>query len=142
MAKEIEFNTPVDNNESGVLSALWRNIVLQLNILPAMDVLISRYCNSSSTNLGNEQSIKKKTKSTLVANITSTGMTFKTFLDLLFNFLRVKKINISVKLTYANGDESFHSINVDQNAVDYEPDEEKESNDQQGNKPSDQRQSK
>ena len=118
--QDIKFNKPIDNNESGVLTALWRNIILQNELLPAMDYLIQKYLNSNKVVV---DSIKRKTKSTLIANITSTGMTFKTFLDLIFNFLKAKNLTISVKLTFANGDETVHTINVDPNTTEKTPDE-------------------
>ena len=40
-------------------------------------------------------------------------MSIKVFFDLLFNYLCVKKVSFTVKLTFVNGDESVHTVNVD-----------------------------
>lgn len=114
---DIKFNKPVSKNESGVLSAIWRNILKENNLIPALDLLVQRYVDRG--NRAKElKDIKLKNKSTLTANITAPEMTFKTFLDLLFNFLHVKKITFSVKLTFQNGSETVHTINVDKQSCD------------------------
>ena len=40
-------------------------------------------------------------------------MSIKVFFDLLFNYICVKKVSFTVKLTFVNGDESVHTVNVD-----------------------------
>lgn len=115
--REVDFNKPVVRTEAGVLAALWRDVIVKLKLVPALDILIKRYINDSDKKAMAIQSVKKKTKSTLVANITASGMTFKTFLDLLFNFLRVRKVHISIKLELYSGDETVHTIIVDPNTV-------------------------
>lgn len=114
---DIKFNNPISKNESGVLSALWRNVLKENGFMPALDLLVQRYIDRGNRAKENKN-IKLKNKSTLINNITSSEMTFKTFLDLLFNFLCVKKISISIKLTYHNGNESVHTIHVDKNTCD------------------------
>lgn len=124
--REVDFNKPVARTEAGVLASLWRDVLDKLNLIPALDILIKRYLNESEKKTQSIQSVKKKTKSTLVSNITASGMTFKTFLDLLFNFLRVKKVHFSIKLEYYSGDETVHTITVDSAAIDNEPDDEED----------------
>lgn len=103
---------PVAKNEAGVLAGLWRNILKENHFIPAIDVLVNRYVNKQNKESDKLGSVRLKAKSTLLTNISSGEMTFKTFLDLVFNFLGVKKIHISVKLTFSNGEESIHSIGV------------------------------
>lgn len=103
---------PVAKNESGVLAGLWRNILKENHFIPAIDVLVNRYVNKQNKDNDKLGSVRLKAKSTLLSNISCTEMTFKTFLDLIFNFLGVKKIHISIKLTFSNGEESIHSIGV------------------------------
>lgn len=114
---DIKFNKPISKNESGVLAALWRAVLRDNGFIPALDLLVQRYVDRG--NKASEQSsVKLKNKSTLISNITAGEMTFKTFLDLIFNFLHVRKITFTVKLTFANGNETLHTINVDKSACD------------------------
>ena len=145
--REVDFNKPVVRTEAGVLAALWRDVLDKLKLIPALDILIKKYISDSDKKAMSIQSVKKKTKSTLVANITATGMTFKTFLDLLFNFLRVRRVHISIKLELYNGDESVHSVTIDSASVADELEDEEEnikevSNVKQIDKPVDKRQPK
>lgn len=112
------FKKQVSRNESGVLAQLFRYIIIDNNFIPALDMLVKRYVEDTTRKEVNLQPVKRKTKSTLLSNIGSEEMTFKTFLDLLFNFLRVRKVNISVKLTFYNGNETIHSISVDKGDYD------------------------
>lgn len=109
---DIKFNKPISKNESGVLAALWRNIIKTNNLTHALDYLVLKYV-SRSANKSSGENIRLKNKSTLLANITSPEMSIKVFFDLLFNYLCVKKVSFTVKLTFVNGDESVHTVNVD-----------------------------
>lgn len=109
---DIKFNKPISKNESGVLAALWRNIIKTNNLAHALDYLVLKYV-SRSANKSSGENIRLKNKSTLLANITSPEMSIKVFFDLLFNYLCVKKVSFTVKLTFINGDESVHTVNVD-----------------------------
>ena len=102
---------PPAKTSSGVLSLLWRKICLEHK--DYLDVLVDRYVVDNDIAAGRVKNIKRKTKSTIISNVTATEMTFKTFIDLVFNFLKCKKLTISIKLTYQSGRESLHSIVVD-----------------------------
>ena len=108
---DINFNKPISKNESGVLAALWRNIIKTNNLTHALDYLVLKYVNRSGKESGDN--IRLKNKSTLLANITAPEMSIKVFFDLLFNYICVKKVSFTVKLTFVNGDESVHTVNVD-----------------------------
>lgn len=108
---DINFNKPISKNESGVLAALWRNIIKANNLTHALDYLVLKYVSRSGTESGDN--VRLKNKSTLLSNITAPEMSIKVFFDLLFNYLCVKKVSFTVKLTFVNGDESVHTVNVD-----------------------------
>lgn len=110
---ENKFPTAVENSPGGLLSKLFRKIMIEANWLPYMDHLVERYV--SQTKLTNVSAVRRQTKSTLKTSITSPAMTFKTFTDLIFFFLRAKKMDITVKLTYANGDETVHHVSCTPN---------------------------
>lgn len=109
---EEKLSEPTSKTESGVLAKLWRSILRENGYAPALGPLVERYLTSQEEMTKRIPSLKKKNKSTLVSNITSTEMTIKTFLDLVFNLLRVRKLDISVKLTFHNGKETVHSVSV------------------------------
>ena len=78
-----------------------------------VNILIDRYITRASAN--SVSAAKRRTKNTLKTNLTSPEMTFKVFVDLIFFYLQARKMSITIKLTYANGDESVHSIDVTPN---------------------------
>ena len=102
---------PPAKTPSGVLSLLWRKICIEHK--DYLDVLVDRYVVDNDIAAGRVKNIKRKTKSTIISNVTATEMTFKTFIDLVFSFIKCKKLTISIKLTYQSGRESLHSIVVD-----------------------------
>lgn len=111
---EIKINNKVAQKENGILARMWKNVVSDLNLHPALDHLVSRYVNKSKVlgSLSNVKDVKRKTKNTLIKNIEASEMTWKTFHDLLFNYLGAKRIDISIKITMPNGSESVHSMSV------------------------------
>ncbi len=114
---EIKITQPISKKETGVLAGLWRNILRDNNYLPALDYLVNRYVARTDKMEGRVLNMKRKTKSSIIKNITDPEMSFKTFIDLLFNFLSVKRIDISIKLTFPNGNETLHNIAVDNSSI-------------------------
>jgi len=117
--QKIKFD-PLDNNREGsILVKLWRNILKETNLINAIEYLVDRYTNKSNASI---KMVKKKTKSSLIKNVSATDMTWKTFVDLIFNVLNVKKMTISVKLQYPNGKESIHSVVVEDKNIKHDID--------------------
>lgn len=123
---DFKFDKPIDNNESGILARFWRKIVLENNYEPSLGLLVKRYIDTNDFLAGRIENHRKKTKSTIMSNICASGMTFKTFLDLVFNLLRAKKLDISIKLTTHSGRESIHSISITNDQIAKSLDEDKE----------------
>jgi len=119
---KIKIQKSVSNTESGILAKLWRNILEETGMVNSLDYMVKRYVNESNS----IKSGKRKTKSSLINDITAPAMTFKTFMDLLLNFVKVRKVELVVKLHYANGDTSVHSVAVAGNTVGEEREEGKE----------------
>lgn len=111
--QEIDLSKSVSRNEAGVLAGLWRKIVRENNFENNLGFFINKYINKHHSQDGTKKVLKTKSKSTLLTNISATEMSIKVFLDLLFNLLNVKYITISIKLTFPNGEESIHSIKVE-----------------------------
>lgn len=106
------FKDPVSNKDSGVLAKLWRKVVLESKLENSLNYLADRYVKRSEPMSSRVATVKRRTKSTVMKNITDGDMTIKTFLDLVFNLLGAKKLTISIKITYPNGTESVHSVPI------------------------------
>lgn len=127
----VTFDAQPKNSPGGILSMLFRKVMKEGNFMPYVNILTDRYL--TRTTAQNVSAVKRRTKNTLKTNMTSPEMTFKVFVDLIFFFLGAKKMSISIKLTYPNGEESVHSINVTPNITERQP----EDVDEGANKPSD-----
>jgi len=111
---EVKLSDKVSQSENGALAGLWKKINKDLNLEAALDYMVGRYVNKNKTLAGltRVKNVNRKTKNSLIRNITASEMTWKTFLDLIFNFLNVRRVDITVKLTMPNGDETIHTIAV------------------------------
>lgn len=124
-----ELNEPIHNSkESAVLSKLFRVVLKELNLLNKVEYYIDRYIRNANKNDLAVQ--KRKTRSSLSKNIVADEMTWKTFSDLIFNLLRVKKCRITIELFHINNTKSVHSVNMVKD-VDDTFKEEKEKEDEQ-----------
>lgn len=100
----------IKSTAGGVLAKLWRNTLRDNNLYPSIGYLVSRY--TSRNSVTETKNSIRKTKASLIANIRSGEMTWKTYTKLMFEFLGVRKIDITVKLTLANNSETIHSVTV------------------------------
>ena len=112
--KKMDLDGPVSNTEGGVLAQLWRNIIKDNNLESFVPHMVTRYVGKANK-LAPKQA-KLKAKSTILSNINAKAMTWKTFLDLVFNFLGAVRVDVTVKVTFANGDETYHTITADNSA--------------------------
>ena len=111
------FKDPVSNKDSGVLAKLWRKVILESRLENSLNFLADRYVKRSEPMSSRVANVKRRTKSTVMKNITDSDMTIKTFLDLVFNLLGAKKLTIYIKITYPNGTESVHSVPINNNEL-------------------------
>jgi len=109
--KRIKMQHGVSNKEGGILVRLWRTILEETNYYNSLDYLTSRYVNDTAR-ASSVKAGRRQTKSSLIKNITSNNMSWRTFVDLLRTFLKVKDAEFSVKLTFHNGDTSVHSVKL------------------------------
>ena len=98
---------PTSNTGSGVLAKLWRKILIDNGYIAALGNLTDRYQKDQEQAGLTTPSLKKKNKSTIIANVTAKEMTMKTFVDLIFRFLRARSLTISVKVTFHNGKDYY-----------------------------------
>lgn len=109
---KISIDKPVSSKEGGALAKLWRKILTENNYLPVLDLLVAKYIRENDVTSGRVENAKRKTKSSLIANITSSDMTIKTLLDLMFNFLKVPLVTITITIKHRTGQETHHSISI------------------------------
>ena len=114
------FKDPVSNKDSGVLANLWRRVVRESNLQNSLNHLADRYVKKTNPISQRVANVKKRTKSTVLKNISDPDMTIKTFLDLIFNLLGAKKLTISIKITYPNGTETIHSLPINNGDLGHE----------------------
>jgi hypothetical protein len=110
---KISISGPTNQSEGGVLASLWRNILEENKYIHILDVLVNRYLRKSADISLRSKNIKRQSKSTLINNITAPEMTIKTFMYLIFNLIGATKLTLTIKLTYANGGETLHTVEVD-----------------------------
>ena len=126
-----KFSMEVSKTEAGALAKLWKKIIVETGMVNSLDHMINRYSRRSST----MKAGKIKTKSHITKDINSSAMSWKTFTDLLLNFVGVLKFDISVKLYYRNGDTSLHTMTIIKNDnVEKEKEDEDTRNSKKSNK--------
>lgn len=108
MANELDFSKKTSTTETGTLAKLWRKILVESGIMPGITFLVNRYLARTKTD---SNMLKKKNRSTLLTDICATEMSWKSFVDLLFNFLNVKEVEFIVKIKW-NSRETSHSVSV------------------------------
>lgn len=94
---------PVSNSESGILAAIWRKLIKDNGLMNALHLLVNRYISETDPTHGRVKNIKRRNKSTLIGNICSSEMTFKTFIDLIFNLLKAVKLDLHIRVTFSSG---------------------------------------
>ena len=122
MDKKISSKKITNRKEGAVLSKLWFKILEETDLINAIVPLINRYTNKANS----MKAVKTKTKSSLTKNIYSHDMTWRVFLDLMFNFINVKKMEFSVKVTHPNGDVTLHVVPITNNDISSDEEEEDE----------------
>jgi len=104
------FTKPLDNTPGGVLAGIWRKIVEKGGHDKAMGHYIDKFMSTVSgvDENGNKTekvnaSMLRKTRSSLTNYIHAPTMTWKTLNVLLFELLKVKKVELYMKVTHTNG---------------------------------------
>jgi len=103
----MEFRNRPANTPQGALARLWRKIIKENNLEHSLGYLVTRYV---ANNAGESKNLRRKTRSTLEADITANEMTWKKFVHLVFNYLGAVKFDVVIKLSFSNGTTTMHSI--------------------------------
>lgn len=105
----MEFKGRPTNTPQGALARLWRNIIKENNLEHSLGYLVTRYVSRSGETAKN---IRRKTRSTLEADITSNEMTWKKFTHVIFHYLGAVRLDVTIKLTFPNGNHSIHTVGI------------------------------
>jgi len=103
------FKKKTNNSPQGTLANLWRKILRDRELDKAINYLVTRYVDKNS---GSSERLKKKTRAAITADITAPDLSWKKFTNLVFNYLGCVRMDISVKLTFANGESSVHTVGI------------------------------
>lgn len=104
------FESPISQKEGGILTRLWRSIVNEGNYRRSLLTLVNEYTQKHIQLKGSVANVKRKTRSSLLADINAREMTFKVILHLVFKLLRAKSVKITFEVTHFHGKVSEHSV--------------------------------
>jgi len=88
------------NNENGLLAKLFRNILFETGAINDLRYKINRYINAGGV----------LTKGSILNKIQHKEMTWNTFVMLLFNILKVKKMTLKITLEHDTGIVTEHTL--------------------------------
>jgi len=97
------------SNEGGILAGLWDTIYKSTGAVNSVKYLTDEYTKRHYSNSLINNKPKTRARNTLLSNLNAPTMTWKVFMDLVFNFLNVRKITIVIKLTHNDMSETIHS---------------------------------
>ena len=86
--------------EDGMLTKLFRKIIFDTGLVNSLGYFLNRY----------NRKIGKKNKASIVKIINSKGMSWKSFVFLIFEVLQVRKMNIKITLTHLSGEVTEHDM--------------------------------
>ena len=72
MAIDFDKLDPPKKTESGILAMIIRDVFIKNGFRDYIDMLVARYVNENDAAAGKVKTIKRKTKSTILTNITAT----------------------------------------------------------------------
>jgi len=105
----MKFRSRTTNTPQGALAKLWRNIIKDNRLENSLGYLVTRYI---AKNTGESKNLKKKTRSTLEADISAKEMTWKKFTHLIFHYLGAVQLDVTIMVSFANGQNSAHTIRL------------------------------
>jgi len=92
----------IANTPNGILTRMFRKIIFETGLVRSLMHFIDRYRAEGG----------ERVKTTIVKDITSSELTWKAFIFLLFEILKVKKINFKIEITWPNDNETAHELEI------------------------------
>lgn len=98
----------LNNKDSALLSKLFRSIIKDRGMLFQMETKVDEYIlNAHKDDI---RVVKGMTKTQINNKMLDEEMTWKNFIDLIFNVLRFRKLRLVVELTDQKGNTTMHEI--------------------------------
>jgi len=94
--------TKLDSSVAGMLAKLWRLIIFDGNLHKLLKFYLDKYSNRGG----------KRSRSTILGYFTAGGMTWKTFMFLIFEILPVKRMSITIELTMVNDEKIVETTSI------------------------------
>jgi len=114
-------STKDDINEGITLSELWKAIVKdEVGSVDKLDRLLANYDNRYKHKKGDTSTIKKKSLHSISMDAYSKSITWKAFVNLLFNVINVKQFRLIIELDYGRGKKKAYEVSVLKNRLDEE----------------------
>lgn len=105
----MEFKGRPAATPQGVLARLWRKIIEENGLEHNLGYLVTRYVERTGESSKN---IRRKTRSSIEADITSNELSWKKFTHIIFCYLGAVRVDLTVKLTFATGKTSVHTVGL------------------------------
>jgi len=102
-------NPSTEKNAGGILTTLWRKLLVDAGLVDNVDAMILDYINRSY----DPESEKKLNSTNLREYIYGEKMTMKTFVLLLVKILKTKKIVFRIEVTMRNGNIASAELPID-----------------------------
>ena len=106
----MNFRTRPDSTPQGALARLWRNVIKDNKLEHSLGYLITRYIARNGSS--NSKNLRRRTRSTIEADITASSMTWKKFTHLIFHYLGASRLDVTIKITFSNGTQSVHTVGL------------------------------
>jgi len=97
------------NTPHGALAKLWRIVIRDNHLENSLGYLVSRYVELNSPSAKN---LRRKTKSTIEADVTASELTWKKFTHLIFQYLGAVRLDMTIRITYPNGKSTNHTVGL------------------------------
>ena len=111
-------NVKDDVNEGITLSELWKEIVKdEVGSVDKLDRLLANYDNRYKPKKGDTSTIKKKSLHSISMDAYSKSITWKAFVNLLFNVINVKKFRLIIELEYSPTKKKSYEVTVLKNRL-------------------------
>ena len=111
---EDKISKDVSNNTmGGVLARLFRKTLFELGFNPIrFSKQLDNYISHTNKLASTSKYIRRETRSHVLRKLTNEELTWKVFMTGMFQFLNVKRMKVTIKLTHVNGKETEHSVSI------------------------------
>ena len=108
------FGKNPNKTEGSILTNIWRGLLKELDLVSVSKIyrLIDVYMTRHKANDKGSISIRSKNRTSITNDMSADAITWKTFLNLIFNVLRVKKMDITITIHHENKTTTTYSTTI------------------------------